>query len=151
MNTQKYIDIVHQNSAGTALLQGVEDNWPQWVDIVELSPWLHSWRYWRNKHGRDNLDLLARRIFFSGVWGYGWELWQPGTLGVGCGERPAQPTKSRTRRDGSLACLAALQGTKSIGAHVRTYVWDSEFMEVGELVPCEFATMDRWLESLLCL
>lgn len=163
MNIKKYVDLAHLTPAGLALRKEVDAAWPEWLLTVETAPWLHQWSKWLNKNSQDT-DLLARRIFFSGVWGYGWELWHCGVdagvpgFGVAgkrnalavAGVEDSAPAPPRRASGGSaaLACLASLQGVGAINPQ-RTWVWDAEFLSRGEFVPCEFAAMDKWLESLL--
>lgn len=161
MNIKKYVDLAHMTPDGRALRNLVCAKWPEWLHIVESAPWLNQWSRWLNKNSQDT-DLLSRRIFFSGVWGYGWELWQcagdiagaevagkRNALAVAEVEESAPaPRKRASGGSAALSCLASLQGVGAINTQ-RTWVWDAEFLSRGEFVPCEFAAMDRWLESLM--
>lgn len=146
MDYNKYIDLAYSNSAGLALRAKVEERWQEWEDLVAQAPWIINWRWWF--WAGHNSAELARKIFFSGVWGFGWEKWH--LLAEGLRGTPAQLTFKNPMSQAAQKAIAEIHGKTRMGASP-CYTWDKQMAAEGLYVPCEYAELDRWLESLQCL
>lgn len=134
---RKYVDIAYRSRPGTVLLQKVEDSWRDWIHIVQKARWLRSWGKVGDEPGctpggvecPDAYGLVAEKVFATAVWGYGVQCWPD------------------SRGSLQLQALRELRGTGEYIA--QDCLWDEEYRtKYGLLIPCEFADLDRWLESL---
>lgn len=134
-NLDKYIALAHmQPPRGITLCGLVEENWQQWLDIVEKAAWLRTWVS-SPLRVSGSVEGIAQAVFTSAVWGYGIDRWSP---------------YSKKGSKASMDALIKLQGGRaSLGT--RTLVWDTQLQKsCGAFVPVEYAALDRWLEPMWC-
>lgn len=149
-NVRKYQDIAFSTPAGIKLARKVEDAWREWVDKVENAGWLRNFS--RSKffsEGGTGVEGIARALYVTAVWGFGVDEWVPKfTAGM-------LPSKSWARSAGGLSMAAGpfpaicrLQGIHSPNL-TRNWLWDGALLRgKGWYIPCEFGTLDRWLDSV---
>lgn len=149
--TDKYIAIAYGSARGATLARKVEENWEEWVEEVGRAPWLKNWAYSPYcKDGRTDVRKLAKDLYVNAVWGYGIEEWKVEKAKVDAETRSnmAAITKGiQARKEGAMKCILEMQHLVAASAF-RQYTWDEIiFWECGAYVPCEFGTLDRWLEK----
>lgn len=146
-NVRKYQDIAFSTPAGIKLARKVEDAWHEWVDEVENAGWLRNFS--RSKffaEGGTGVEGIARALYITAVWGFGVDEWVPkftaGTLPSG------RSAGGLTMAAGPLPAICRLQGIHSPNL-TRTWLWDGALLRgKGWYIPCEFGTLDRWLDSV---
>lgn len=149
-NVRKYQDIAFSTPAGIKLARKVEDAWREWVLEVENAGWLRNFS--RSKffsEGGTGVEGIARALYVTAVWGFGVDEWVPKfTAGV-------LPSKSWVRSAGGMSMAAGpfpaicrLQGIR-YPSSTRNWLWDDALLRgKGWYIPCEFGTLDRWLDSV---
>lgn len=148
-NVRKYQDIAFSTPAGIRLARKVDDAWHEWVDKVENAGWLRNFS--RSKFfsgGTPDIQGIARAIYVAAVWGFGVDEWVPrftaGTLSSGA----ARSAGGLTMAAGPFPAICRLQGIHSPNL-TRTWLWDGALLRgKGWYIPCEFGTLDRWLDSV---
>lgn len=138
MNYNKYTDLAYRSKNGERLLRAVEDRWDQWLHVVQNARWLRTWSKVDPLDGCTPLgkrcsqphSWIAQQIFTAAVWGYGVAGW---------------------RDPRGVEALRTLRRLRSRGDYTTPdSLWDMEYLEKhGVMVPCEFADLDKWLESLV--
>lgn len=143
MNFRKYTDLVYGNPTGLALRAKVEERWPEWE--ARLLESIKGRNWWQ----RDaDIEIYAHRIFFSGVWGFGWENWHLPADGLR--GAPAQLSPRGSMYQAARKAILEIRGRNEPGHHA-WIVWDEQLAAESIYLPVEYAELDRWLEALLCI
>lgn len=143
-DVRKYQDIAFSTPAGIRLARKVEDAWREWVLEVENAGWLRNFS--RSKflsEGGTGVEGIARALYVTAVWGFGVDEWVPKfTAGV------FPSTGELTMAAGPFPAICRLQGIRYPGL-TRNWLWDGALLRgKGWYIPCEFGTLDRWLDSV---
>lgn len=150
--TDKYVAIAYGNQKGAKLTRAVEEHWPEWVEEVRRAPWLRNWRfseYFDRTKGFVKAEKLASHLLANAVWGFGVDGWEVEKAPEQLGHSNAAFVRKTVAASGSAAmkCILEMQKLSCVFAG-RQYTWDETiFRECGAYVPCEFGTLDRWLEK----
>lgn len=137
-NVTKYQNIFYSNDAGLLMKRQIEAAWPAFRGKVDEAPWLRNFgrsRFFLGPGSGYDTEAIARALLAEAVWGFGSEGWVP---------RFTTGSKS----EGPFASICSLQELRSPNM-LRTWLWDTPILlGTGMYIPCEFGTLDRWLDSL---
>lgn len=156
-NVRKYQDIAFSTPAGIRLARKVEDAWPEWVDEVANARWLRNFsrsKFFSGGGGAEagseaGVEGIARALYVAAVWGFGVDEWVPRyTAGTLPSKAWARSAGGLTMAAGPFPAICRLQGIRSPNLS-RNWLWDGALMRgKGWYIPCEFGTLDRWLDSV---
>lgn len=152
-NVDKYIALAYQQPKGVLLLEKVEEDWPNWCEIVADAPWL---KYWKRSGLRNEPCITPLQqscsvggcgavplvIFSTAVWGLGIDGW------LRTADTPFRPLSRTDTRPVNPAVteMLRLQGIKCLNIE-RKYLWDAKlYRGCGIQLPPELGELDRWLQ-----
>lgn len=154
-NVEKYEAIAYMQHRGIEMLKLVVDNWIKWVDIVEDSRWLKSWKHsnyckqsvWApgeililDYSSGGNVPLA---IFSSAIWGFGVERWAPVATDTDGGQ-----LRGRGKSNEPAKTILQLRGVTKPNSY-QSSLWDDKlYRGCGMLLPVEYGELDRWLEPM---
>lgn len=158
---EKYRALTGGSPQGRTLQMLVDQNWEQWLKIVEHAPWLRNWSQSKLHAKNQKVEKasytlpsgevvpsheyrqhrIASAIYAEAVWGYGMTGWLRG-------KHVVAGTDAQTKTNSALRTLHLIQGLRYPNP-LRKYTWDDKiYIGCGLLVPTEFGELDRWLEPL---
>lgn len=149
-NVRKYQDIAFSTPAGIRLARKVDDAWSEWVDEVANAGWLRNFSRSKFFSGDGTgVEGIARALYIAAVWGFGVDEWVPRfTAGTLPSKAWARSAGGLTMAAGPFPAICRLQGIRSPNL-ARTWLWDGALLRgKGWYIPCEFGTLDRWLDSV---
>lgn len=150
-NEVKYQSLAYQVSPyGSQFMQKVEDDWSNWLTIVQEAKWLKHWRKspYYDQEGctpkgeiveeaqEPKIGSIALLLYTNAVWGFGIEGWL---------KRPMIRLRPKGREvDAIRQSIIGARNEQVLYNSIDTN--DSQYKNL--ILPLEYQDLDNWLEAL---